>query len=65
MTRIYSIKSKDGKTLGLVRAATKNSALRHIAEKRFNVEVASQEELVWAVSNGASIEDAGKEPAEA
>ena len=61
-TRIYSIKDKDGTTLGLVRAGTKNGALRHVAEKHFSVEVAGQEELVWAVSNGAQIEDAGKEP---
>lgn len=67
-TRIYSIKSNDGTTIGLVRAGTKNGALRHVAEKHFKVEVAGQEELVWAVSNGAQIEDAqakAEEPAEA
>ena len=58
MTRIYQVTANDGTLIGLVRANTKVGALRHIAEQHFNVDVAGQEQLVWAISNGMKIDDA-------
>lgn len=59
--RIYQVTANDGALIGLVRASTKVGALRHIAEQHFTVDVAGQEQLVWAISNGMSIADAGAE----
>lgn len=60
-TRIYAVESKDG--FHLVEASTKVSALRHVAEKHFNVAVANQKTLVGAMKDGVKIEVAGEDPA--
>lgn len=72
MTRIYSIQNEDGELISLVRASTKTTALRHIAESMFTVRVAEQDALVWGITNGIKIDDASSkaeepadEPAEA
>lgn len=62
-TRIYSVISNvPGHGFHLVEAATKNAALRHVAEGLFNVEVASQRTLVAAMQDGVKIEVAGLQP---
>lgn len=62
-TRIYSVISNvPGHGFHLVEAATKNAALRHVAEGLFNVEVASQRTLVAAMQDGVKIEVAGVQP---
>ena len=57
-TRIYSIQNEQGELVSLVRAGTKNGALRHVAETMFTVRVAEQDALVWGIQNGVKIEDA-------
>lgn len=67
MTRIYSIQNEDGELISLVRASTKTTALRHIAESMFTVRVAEQDALVWGIQNGVKIQDAkvkAEEPTE-
>lgn len=58
-TRIYAVEGKD--TFHLVEAATKVAALRHVAEKHFQVMVANQKTLVGAMRDGVQIEAAGSE----
>jgi len=60
-TRIYSVASTTGEGFHLVEAATKNAALRHVAEGLFHVEVANQKTLVAAMQDGVKIEVAGAE----
>lgn len=62
-TRIYSVISNvPGHGFHLVEAATKNAALRHVAEGLFQVEVANQKTLVAAMQDGVKIEVAGVQP---
>lgn len=58
-TRIYAVEGKN--TFHLVEANTKVAALRHVAEKHFNVTVANQKTLVGAMRDGVQIEAAGAE----
>ena len=58
-TRIYAVAGPN--SFHLVEAATKNAALRHVAEKQFNVTVANQKTLVGAIQDGVLIERAGEE----
>lgn len=60
-TRIYAVEGLNG--FHLVEAPSKTSALRHVAEKHFNVSVANQKTLVGAMRDGVKIEVAGEEPA--
>lgn len=60
-TRIYAVEGKN--SFHLVEANTKIGALRHVAEKHFNVAVANQKTLVGAMKDGVKIEVAGEEPA--
>lgn len=61
-TRIYAVEGKD--TFHLVEASTKVAALRHVAEKHFDVSVATQKTLVGAMRDGVQIESAGVEVTE-
>jgi hypothetical protein len=59
-TRIYAVTPKAGDkpaTPRLVRAPNSAQALRHIASE-WNVTLASQDDLVKAISAGAKVEDA-------
>lgn len=49
----------------LVRAATRAQALRHLAELLINVSVASQEDIIAAMTNGVKVETAGEEAGDA
>ena len=62
-TRIYAV--RDGQDFHLVKASTKQSALRHVAAKRYLITVADQETLVEAIQDGVQVEVAGEEPATA
>lgn len=57
-TRIYVVKRQDDHKSRLVRATSQPTALRHVALDEYSVEVASQEDLVEALSIGAQVEDA-------
>lgn len=55
-TRIYLVGSLSG-TTRLVRAATPQQAISHVAHSQFTVRVPTQDELISAVSKGASVEN--------
>lgn len=54
--RIYIVGTPSGETR-LVRASIKQQALSHVANSVFVVRVASQDELVQAVSKGVVVEN--------
>ena len=54
--RIYIVGTPTGETR-LVRASVKQQALSHVANSVFVVRVASQDELVQAVSKGVTVEN--------
>lgn len=60
-TRIYSVEGPD--EFRLVKASTKQAALRHVAASRYKIDVANQETLVGAIQDGVQVEVAGEEPA--
>ena len=54
--RIYIVGTPNGETR-LVRASIKQQALSHVANSTFTVRVASQDDLVQAVTNGVAVEN--------
>lgn len=58
-TRIYSVAV--GEVVRLVRATNQAQALRHAAKSTFTVKVASQDDIVAAVTSGVKVEDASKD----
>lgn len=61
-TRIYVVTDTGAQPLRsrLVRASTRAKALRHVAENRFAVDVASQQTLVDLLGEGVAVEDASE-----
>jgi hypothetical protein len=58
--RIYIVRPlRDGPKARLVRAANNAQALRHVALDTLTAEVASQDDLVRLVGQGAKVEEAG------
>jgi serine protease inhibitor len=60
-TRIYAVQSAD-EEFRLVRATTKQAALRFVAERRYSIDVANQDTLVGAMEAGVKVEDATAVP---
>lgn len=60
-TRIYAVRG--GEEFRLVKASTKQAALRHVAASRYAIDVADQETLVEAIQDGVTVETAGEEAA--
>jgi hypothetical protein len=58
-TRIYVVTDIESNHHRLVRAANQAQAMRHVAQACFDVEVASQDDLVSLLSSGHPIELAG------
>ena len=58
-TRIYIVTSTDGATR-LVKASVASQAITHAAKSAFTAKVASQDDLVEAVSNGIKVETYGE-----
>lgn len=57
--RIYAVVPKAGDDKArLVRAATNISALSHVAKQKFEVRLASQDDIVELVADGTKVEDA-------
>lgn len=52
--RIYIVFTKEG--VRLVKATVRQQALSHVANSLFNIRVASQDDLVDAMSEGVKIE---------
>lgn len=63
-TRIYLVSDEDTATKRLVRASTQAQATHHAARSRFDVKVASQDDLVNLIASGVKVEEAGAQPAE-
>jgi hypothetical protein len=58
-SRIYIVGSNDPAfPIRLVKASIRQQALSHVAQSLFTVRVASQDDLVSALSNGVKIENA-------
>ena len=62
-TRIYAVQA--GETFRLVEAASKSTALRHVAKDLITVEVANQKTLVAAMQDGVKVERVSLEEATA
>ena len=58
-TRIYIVTSTDGATR-LVKATVASQAITHVAKNTFTAKVASQDDLVEALSNGIKVEVYGE-----
>lgn len=58
-TRIYLVRDNAYGDQRLIRAGTPAQAVRHAARSQFKVEVASQDDLVAAISAGVVVEEAG------
>jgi hypothetical protein len=58
--RIYKV--TDSSSVWLVRASNKSGAINHVARETIQAEVASQEDLVGLLKDGAQIHDAGSAP---
>ena len=60
-TRIYLVTDTETNKHRLIRAANQAQAVGFAARSRFDVEVASQDDLVSLVANGHAVEEAGKQ----
>jgi hypothetical protein len=58
-TRIYIVNGTDGATR-LVKATVASQAITHVAKNAFTAKVASQDDLVQALSNGVKVETYGE-----
>ena len=58
-TRIYIVSTQDG-TNRLVRATVASQAITHAAKSAFTAKVASQDDLVEALSSGVKVETYGE-----
>ena len=63
MSRIYKVSITHGNQTKekLIRAITKSGAIRHVAAKCIEAEVASQDELVRLATSGEKVEEAKNE----
>lgn len=59
-TRIYLITDTETDEHRLARAANQAQAIRHVAQSRFDIEVAGQFDLVSLLAVGKVVEDATK-----
>ena len=58
-TRIYLVTTAAG-TARLVKAAVPSQAITHVAKQEYSVRIASQDDLVEALSNGIRLEHYGE-----
>lgn len=63
-TRVYLVTVPNAEPR-LVEATSKSTALRFVAEQLFGASIATQSDLIAALSKGTVIEKAGEEPAAA
>lgn len=63
MSRVYIIRNKaDGSIAAMVNALSKAAALRYMAEQHFDVNSASQRELIDALRNNVPLQEATNKP---
>jgi hypothetical protein len=60
-TRIYLIVDQTTETKQLIRASNQAQAVRHAAQNKFSVTVATQDDLVALLKTGAEVVDASKQ----
>lgn len=58
-TRIYLVTTESG-TARLVKAAVPSQAITHVAKQVYSARIASQDDLVEALSNGVKVESYGE-----
>lgn len=58
-TRIYLVKGSNGE-VRLVKASVPSQAITHVAKQSFSARIATQDDLVDALSNGAKVESYGE-----
>ena len=58
--RIYLVTDRDTETRRLIRAANQAQAVRHAAQSRFDIQVASQDDLVELLAAGQAVESAAQ-----
>lgn len=63
-TRVYHSRHKTTGKVRLLRAISRASAYRHVAEDEFELSIASQDQLIEAMQSGVKVEDVKAEPAE-
>ncbi len=64
VTRIYVVTDTELQARQLVRASSQAQAVRHVTKSRFDVEVASQDDLVSLLGAGANVMSATAEDGE-
>ena len=57
-TRIYLVTDRETQAKRLIRASSQAQAVRHAVAKRFDAEVASQDDLVQLLDAGQAVESA-------
>lgn len=57
-TRIYLVTDRETHAKRLIRAGNQAQAIRHAAQSRFAIEVASQDDLVQLLDAGQKVESA-------
>lgn len=56
-TRVYHSRHKTTGKVRLLRAISRASAYRHVAEDEFELSIASQDQLIDAMNAGVKVED--------
>ena len=59
-TRIYLVTDRESQAKRLIRASSQAQAVRHAAQSRYSVEVASQDDLVQLLDAGQAVESAAQ-----
>lgn len=59
-TRIYLVTDRESQAKRLIRASSQAQAVRHAVAKRFDAEVASQDDLVQLLDAGQAVESAAQ-----
>lgn len=57
-TRIYLVTDRETQAQRLIRSGNQAQAIRHAAQSRFAIEVASQDDLVQLLAAGQAVESA-------
>jgi hypothetical protein len=59
-TRIYAVSNEN--EYYLVEATTRSAAVRHVAQRRYEVNIATAKDIVGAMNAGVKVEVAGDAP---
>ncbi|PRD64151.1 hypothetical protein [Malikia granosa] len=57
-TRIYVVTDQESQAKRLIRASSQAQAIRHVAQSRFDIQAASQDDLVKLLAAGQAVESA-------